>query len=259
MSYLRKTQWDIIPSDKPKVIRNCPKCGKKTHYLNTEKFRVNANKNLIDAWLIYQCSKCKSTWNLTLYERISPGDIDQKEYEKLLANDKELAEIYGFDISVHNRNKAELIFDSIDYKINARELGEREIANAIACGTADELLNKQTSEVIKEQASEVIKEQAREVIKEQAREVVKEQTSKVVKQQTIEIEYEHEIKIACKYPIQLRIDKLLSRQLSISRSQIKKLFQKGLIYSLHGQKLLNSKVEDGMVIYLKSSIELPML
>lgn len=195
MSYLRKIEWDIIPDNKPKVIRNCPKCGKRTLFLNTEKFRVNANKNLIDIWLIYQCSKCKSTWNMTLYERIKPRDINHEVYEKFLANDKELVDIYGFDISLHNRNKAELLWDSIGYHVNSQELEFSEKEN------------------------------------------------------------EQEIKISCKYPIQLRVDKLLSQQLNVSRSQIKKFYQNGLIYSLQEEKLLNSKVKDGMKIYLKCSME----
>ncbi|WP_084023929.1 DUF1062 domain-containing protein [Clostridium taeniosporum] len=45
-------------------VRHQPnKCNEKIHYINSGKFRVNANKNNIDIWLIYQCEKCKSTWN----------------------------------------------------------------------------------------------------------------------------------------------------------------------------------------------------
>lgn len=65
------------------VRRNCPKCNEKVLYINSERFRVNANKNSIDIWLIYQCEKCKSTWNMTIYERIKPYDIDKYEYEKM--------------------------------------------------------------------------------------------------------------------------------------------------------------------------------
>lgn len=191
MSYLRKIEWEVIPDNNPKVLRNCPKCGKKTFFINTEKFRINANKNHIDIWLIYQCSKCKSTWNMTIYERINPDDISKEEYEKFLANDKELAVIYGFDVSSHSKNRSELILDSVEYHINSKELEFSEKEN------------------------------------------------------------EQEIIISCKYPIQLRVDKLLSMQLIISRSQIKSLFIKGLIYSLQENKLLNSKVKDGLIIYLK--------
>jgi hypothetical protein len=85
MSYLKKYQWELIPKDLPIVRRNCPKCNEKACYINSEKFRVNANKNSIDIWLIYQCEKCKSTWNMSIYERIKPYDINKYEYEKFLS------------------------------------------------------------------------------------------------------------------------------------------------------------------------------
>jgi len=192
MSYLRKIEWDVIPCGNPKVIRNCPKCGKKSDFINTEKFRVNANKSLIDIWLIYQCKKCKSTWNLALHERIHPKDISPSQYEKFLANDKELADVYGFDQSIHIKNKAEVVFSDLEYHIITRELAE-----------------------------------------------------------LAEHENVQEIKILCKYPIKLRVDKLLSEQLNVSRNQVKNLYQKGLIYNLNDRDLLHNKVEDNMVIYLK--------
>ena len=65
MNYLRKIEWTIIPDTTPQVRRNCPKCGEKAHFINSEKFRVNANGSHIDIWLIYQCNQCKSTWNMT--------------------------------------------------------------------------------------------------------------------------------------------------------------------------------------------------
>jgi hypothetical protein len=190
MSYLRKIKWEIIPDTKPEVIRNCPKCGEKTHFINTEKFRVNANKNNIDIWLIYQCSKCKATWNMAIYERINPEHISREEYNKFLANDRELAISYGFNIDVHNRNRAELILDCMDYHVVSRDLQE---------------LSKK--------------------------------------------ENEQEIEICCKYPIELRVDRLLSGKLNISRSQIKNLHDKGLIYNTENKQLLKAKINDGMVIY----------
>jgi hypothetical protein len=192
MSYLRKVEWEIVPYNKPEVRRNCPKCGEKTHYVNTEKFRVNANKNHIDIWLIYQCNKCKSTWNLTIYERINPEYICHDKYQRFLDNDKELALSYGFDISIHNKNKSELILDSVDYHITSKELLE---------------FSKE--------------------------------------------ENEFEVKLICKYPIQLRVDKLLSEQFNISRSQIKSLCQKGTIYNVESKNLSKAKAYDGMIIHRK--------
>jgi len=89
------------------IFHRCSKCGKKKRFVNTGKFRVNANGRHVDVWLIYQCEKCKKTWNLTVYERKSPDRIAAEEYQRFLDNDFELAAQYGNDISFLKRNKAE--------------------------------------------------------------------------------------------------------------------------------------------------------
>ncbi|MDR3597746.1 DUF1062 domain-containing protein [Clostridium sp.] len=144
MSYLKKYQWELIPKDLPIVRRNCPKCNEKARYINSEKFRVNANKNSIDIWLIYQCEKCKSTWNMSIYERIKPYDINKYEYEKFLSNDKELAREYAFNLSVYNRNKAEVILEDVNYeliqkKLEAYYFNENELVIEIVCKNLIEL------------------------------------------------------------------------------------------------------------------------
>lgn len=129
MSYLNIIEWEIIPDTTPVVKRNCPKCGEKKHYVNSEKFRVNANGSLIDIWLIYQCEKCNSTWNMTIHERIHPNTISKTQYEKFQANDKELAIQYGLDSNIHKKNKIEAVWESVRYSIISKELsqtGERE-------------------------------------------------------------------------------------------------------------------------------------
>ncbi len=48
MRNLKKIEYKIMPRKSFRVIRNCSGCGKKTHFINTERFRVNANGNKID-------------------------------------------------------------------------------------------------------------------------------------------------------------------------------------------------------------------
>lgn len=115
MSYLKEVK--IIPTDSYKVIRNCPKCGCKAHYINTNNFRVNANGNNIDVWLIYQCEKCKHTYNLTIYERVRPSSIPKESYRKFMANDKELARIYGNQKELFIKNRAEVDSEHLSYEI----------------------------------------------------------------------------------------------------------------------------------------------
>ena len=91
-----------------KVYHRCGGCGKKQEFLNSGKFRVNANGNRVDVWLIYRCKKCKHSWNLTSYERRKPSKISSEEYELFMENDFELANQYGNDIEFLKRNNAEL-------------------------------------------------------------------------------------------------------------------------------------------------------
>ena len=83
-----------------KVIHKCGRCGRKMIFISTRRFRVNANKNKLDVWLIYQCKKCKHTLNIPIYERISPQKIPKELYEGFLANDEELAVRYGSDAAL---------------------------------------------------------------------------------------------------------------------------------------------------------------
>jgi len=191
MSYLKKYQWELVPKNLPIVRRNCPKCNEKARYINSEKFRVNANKNSIDIWLIYQCEKCKSTWNMTIYERIKPYEINKDEYEKFLSNDKELAREYAFNLSIYNKNKAEIILEDVNYELIQKKL-----------------------EAYYSNGNELV------------------------------------IEIACKDFIELRVDKLLSDTLGISRNKIKDMNKKGIIFIKDNKNSLNIKVRDRMEIHV---------
>ena len=115
MSYLKKIEYEIVPKESFSVIRGCSGCGKKTHFTNTKKFRVNANENKLDVWLIYQCEKCRHTLNLAIYERQKPSSIPKEEYQSFLSNDEQLAEAYGKNIQLFKKNKAEVDYEMLDY------------------------------------------------------------------------------------------------------------------------------------------------
>lgn len=110
--------WKIKTEGLPVVIRNCPKCGNNAKYANSGKFRVNANKRNLDIWLIYYCEKCKSTYNLTIYERIAPQELSNSLLERFMNNDPTLSKEYGFDAVIHKRNKAEQSYETVNYCID---------------------------------------------------------------------------------------------------------------------------------------------
>lgn len=118
MSYLRKIEYSIIPDESFRIIRNCSGCGCKSEFHNTNCFRVNANGRRIDVWLIFQCIKCKHTNNLTVYERCRPESISPDEYERYLSNSNELAFDYGTDSQFFAKNKAEVDWSNIKYRID---------------------------------------------------------------------------------------------------------------------------------------------
>lgn len=195
MSYLKEYEWQLIPEKLPTIRKVCPKCGKKTNYINTKKFRVNANKSNLDIWLIYQCNKCRSTYNMTIYERIKPLDISRYEYEKFLSNDEDLAKEYSFNLDFYNKNKAEAVFDDITYSIEKKEI------KTSYCNSNETIIN-----------------------------------------------------IISKFPTNLRVDKFLSDNLSITRSVIKKLYEKGYIYSNENNNLLRCKIKNNIQIHIKDFI-----
>lgn len=116
MSYLKKIEYKIVPSQSFSVIRNCSGCDRKVHFKNTKRFRVNANGNKLDVWLIYQCENCKHTFNLTIYERQKPSSVPNEEYKGFLSNDEDLAEEFGRNVQLFKRNKAEIDFEDAGYQ-----------------------------------------------------------------------------------------------------------------------------------------------
>lgn len=126
MSYTKKYLWEIIPKTTPIVRKNCPKCNEKTRYINSKKFRVNANKNNIDIWLIYQCEKCKTSWNMEICERAKAVSINSEKFKMFMENDEGLADEYGFNIDIHNKNKVELRIKDVLYEVRKVKLDEEE-------------------------------------------------------------------------------------------------------------------------------------
>lgn len=117
MSYLRKFEYKITPLESYPILRNCSLCGCKSIFINSNHFRINANGSRIDVWLIYQCKKCKHTYNMTIHERIKVGTLPSSELESFMENNKELAKLYGTDISFFARNKGKIDWDNVQYEI----------------------------------------------------------------------------------------------------------------------------------------------
>lgn len=155
MSYLKKMEYEIVLKDSFWVIRNCPKCGRKTYFKNTRKFRVNANGNKLDAWLIYQCEECKHTLNISIYERRKVSSIPKEEYQRFLNNDEQFAEMHGKNVQLFRKNKATIDFEKVNYDFvklhEATEYGDFEERIVIAINNPYQLKirpEKQIAEIL---------------------------------------------------------------------------------------------------------------
>lgn len=83
---------------------------------------MNANGNRVDVWLIYRCKKCQHTLNLTIHERVKPGEIPTDRYKRFLDNDGDLAMEYGVQRDFFTRNRAEIADASMMYRLNSVEI-----------------------------------------------------------------------------------------------------------------------------------------
>jgi len=99
--------WEVKFLSPPEALRHCKKCGAKTAHVPSGSFRVNAQQKLLDIWLIYHCAHCKTTWNLTIYSRVSPKSIRRDLLDQFTVNDATLALRYAMDTDLINKNGAE--------------------------------------------------------------------------------------------------------------------------------------------------------
>lgn len=117
MSYVNKLEYMIVVTNTFNILRGCAGCGSKRIFVCSGNFRVNANGNCLDVWLIYRCEACGHTYNLSIYERVKSGKIPKAEYKKFLENDEDAVFRYGTDKSIFARNRAEVDWNSVKYKI----------------------------------------------------------------------------------------------------------------------------------------------
>jgi hypothetical protein len=98
MSDVLRVQWTIIPRTAPQPWLTCSRCGEARRFRSSDKIRVNANGKRVDAWLIYKCTGCGSTWNRPILERRSVRTIEQGFLTALCTSDAELTRRLAFDV-----------------------------------------------------------------------------------------------------------------------------------------------------------------
>lgn len=120
MSYVNRVECEIIPTSTFKIIRGCAGCGAKQTFSCRNNFRVNANGNHLDVWLIYSCEQCGHTYNLPIYERMNKSKIKENEYLKFLANDSDEVFKWGTNKVIFENHKAMIDWSENDYEVKSR-------------------------------------------------------------------------------------------------------------------------------------------
>ena len=106
---MEKFIWRVEYTSLPRVKKYCKKCGKKSEFLSSNLFRVNANQKNLDVWLIYNCSHCKTTWKQELFSRVKYNFFPQEMLEKFYENDNELAYYYSMSCSHLSKTGFEIL------------------------------------------------------------------------------------------------------------------------------------------------------
>jgi hypothetical protein len=66
--------WIVKPVGLPLIRRRCQACTSDT-FRTTGKFRVNANHELLDVWLLALCTQCGATTKITIVERTNVRSV----------------------------------------------------------------------------------------------------------------------------------------------------------------------------------------
>jgi hypothetical protein len=104
MSDVQRVQWTIIPRTAPRPWLACCRCGEARPFRSSDKIRVNANGKRVDAWLIYKCSDCSSTWNRPILERRLVRTIGPDFLMSLRTSEPMLARRLAFDVAELRRS-----------------------------------------------------------------------------------------------------------------------------------------------------------
>ena len=115
--------WLVRPIEDQRLVRRCPRCERTRDFYPSGRFRVNAQKKLIDVWHIYRCQVCDYTWNVDVISRTSVEDISSELYSAFTVNDPEEARRHTFNYKLLAHNKSKLAeppkFEVVGTDINA--------------------------------------------------------------------------------------------------------------------------------------------
>lgn len=96
----RFTVTSVAP---PTVRTHCPTCRTTRPFACRDRFRANGNGKLVDIWLLYGCTRCDATRNVTVVERTPVRKVRRDLLEAAYDNDITLARRLARDVSLLRR------------------------------------------------------------------------------------------------------------------------------------------------------------
>ncbi len=97
------TRWLVRTTGFPIIRRRCRTCPS-TEYRTQGRFRVNANRKLLDVWLLALCVQCGRTVKLTVLERVPVRRVDPPMLRGFHGNAPALAAKLLADPALAHRN-----------------------------------------------------------------------------------------------------------------------------------------------------------
>ncbi len=116
-------RWTIVPLSSPEPWLSCSGCGRDRAFRSSDKIRLNANGQKLDAWLIYKCVTCDKTWNRPIFERRNARSIDPGEIRAMQANDPDWVRGHAFDL-VALRRHTQRIESSAAFRVGRETVRE---------------------------------------------------------------------------------------------------------------------------------------
>ncbi len=139
MSDVSRVLWTIIARTAPQPRLGCSRCGEARRFRSSDRIRVNANGKRVDAWLIYKCTSCGSTWNRPILERQAVRTLDAAFLMSLHASEAALTRRLAFDVEGLRRSagRIEEFDDALVVKKVLSESAEPARRLEILCSVPD--------------------------------------------------------------------------------------------------------------------------
>lgn len=105
---MEQATWRVRSIGLPTLNRYCKKCKQVAEFECSEMFRVNAQRKMLDVWLIYKCIECGCTWNAPILSRVRVSAAQDDDLAGYTENSPDLVANHAFDFQLLKRLGAEV-------------------------------------------------------------------------------------------------------------------------------------------------------